>query len=100
MKKLNFENTNEFERVFKKQDKEVTDAIVEGIVKAYEDRKKTASLFDIGFFDTDLRYEISLPCSQWEIALESCMDHYREIDETNAAIDVYLLQKEVRKWLS
>ena len=38
--------------------------------------------------------------TQWELALESCMEHYRDVGESNGAIDVYLLQKEVRKWLS
>ena len=100
MRKLTFENTDEFERVFKTHDKEITDAIVKGINNSYKIKKKTANLFDIGFHNTDLRYEISLPSSQWELALESCMDHYRKINESDLAIDVYLLQKKVRKWLS
>ena len=100
MKKMKFENTDEFERVFKKYDKEITDAIVDGIKEAYKFHKKTASLFQIGFHEVDVEYEISLNSNQWEIALESCMNHYRKIDESDAAIDVYLLQKEVRKWLS
>ena len=36
MKKMKFENTDEFERVFKKYDKEITDAIVDGIKEAYK----------------------------------------------------------------
>ncbi len=100
MKKLNFENTDEFERVFKTHDKEITDAIVEGIQEAYKFHKKTANLFEINFNNAELVYEISLPSTQWEIALESCMNHYRDINETDLSIDVYLLQKEVRRWLS
>ena len=100
MKKMKFESTDEFERVFKTNDKEITDAIVEGIQEAYKFHKKSALLFEITFDNADLAYEISLPSSQWEIALESCMNHYRDIEETNASIDVYLLQKEVRRWLS
>ena len=100
MKKMFFDNTNEFERVFKTHDKEITDAIVEGIDQAYRNKNKTAQLFEISFNDADLLYEISLPSTQWELALESCMSHYRDIEETDLSIDVYLLQKEVRKWLS
>ena len=100
MKKMQFENTDEFERVFKTHDKEITDAIVEAINEAYQFQKKTAQLFEVSFVDAELVYEISLPSNQWEIALESCMDHYRNIGETDSSIDVYLLQKEVRKWLS
>lgn len=100
MKKMQFENTDEFERVFKKHDKEITDAIVEAINEAYQSQKKSAQLFEVSFVDAELVYEISLPSTQWELALESCMDHYRDIGETDSSIDVYLLQKEVRKWLS
>ena len=100
MKKMKFENTDEFERVFKTRDKEITDAIVEGIQEAYKFHKKSAVLFEISFKNADLVYEISLPSTQWELALESCMEHYRDVGESNGAIDVYLLQKEVRKWLS
>jgi len=97
---MQFENTDEFERVFKKHDKEITDAIVEAINEAYQSQKKSAQLFEVSFVDAELVYEISLPSTQWELALESCMDHYRDIGETDSSIDVYLLQKEVRKWLS
>jgi len=100
MKKMQFENTDEFERVFKNTDKEITDAIYQGIVEAYNNNKKSANLFEISFKDAELVYEITLPSNQWELALESCMDHYRNINETDSSIDVYLLQKEVRKWLS
>jgi|TARA_R100000030_G_scaffold71676_1_gene55214 hypothetical protein len=100
MKKMKFESTDEFERVFKTHDKEITDAIVLGIEEAYKFHKKTANLFEISFDEAELVYEISLPSNQWEIALESCMDHYRNIGEIDSSIDVYLLQKEVRKWLS
>ena len=100
MKKLKFENTDEFERVFKTHDKVITDAIVEGIQEAYSFHKKSANLFEVSFNDAELIYEISLPSTQWELALESCMDHYRDIGETDSSIDVYLLQKEVRRWLS
>jgi|TARA_B100000035_G_scaffold232373_1_gene200605 hypothetical protein len=100
MKKLKFNNTDEFERVFKTHDREITDAIVEGIEEAYQFQKKSAVLFEISFEDIDLFYEISLNSNQWELALESCMNHYRDIGESNSAIDVYLLQKDIRKWLS
>ena len=100
MKKLKFNNTDEFERVFKTHDREITDAIVEGIEEAYQFQKKSAVLFEISFEDIDLFYEISLNSNQWELALESCMNHYRDIGESNSAIDVYLLQKDISKWLS
>jgi len=98
--KLNFENTNEFERVFKAKDLSITNAIVDGIQEAISYQKKTANLFEISFENVDMIYEIALPSSQWEIALENCLNFYRDAEESDRAIDTYLLQKEVRKWLS
>ena len=100
MKKLHFENTDEFERVFKAKDEEVTDAMVEGINEAFSFQKKSAELFEITFKDIDIVYEITLPSTQWEIALETCLNHYRDLEQSDKAIDVYLLQKGIRQWLS
>ena len=100
MRKLHFENTDEFERVFKATDEEVTDAMVEGIQEAFTYQKKSAELFEITFEDADLVYEITLPSTQWELALETCLNHYRDLDQADKAIDTYLLQKNIRKWLS
>jgi len=98
--KLHFENTHEFEKVFKANDEKVTDAMVEGIQEAFMFHKKSADLFEITFDDADLVYEISLPSTQWELALETCLNHYRDLDQADKAIDTYLLQKNIRKWLS
>lgn len=100
MKKLHFENTDEFERVFKATDEEVTDAMVEGIQEAFTYQKKSAELFEITFENADLVYEITLPSTQWELALETCLNHYRDLELSDKAIDTYLLQKDIRKWLS
>lgn len=100
MRKLHFENTDEFERVFKATDEEVTDAMVEGIQEAFTYQKKSAELFEITFEDADLVYEITLPSTQWELALETCLNHYRDLELSDKAIDTYLLQKDIRKWLS
>tara|TARA_B100000497_G_scaffold12632_1_gene14406 strand:- start:667 stop:969 length:303 start_codon:yes stop_codon:yes gene_type:complete len=100
MKKLHFENTDEFERVFKAKDEEVTDAMVEGINEAFSYQKKSAELFEITFQDIDIVYEITLPSTQWEVALETCLNHYRDLEQSDKAIDVYLLQKGIRQWLS
>ena len=100
MKKLHFQNTEEFERLFKSKDITITDAIAEAINEAYKFQKKTAELFNISFEDVEIAYDITLPSTQWEIALETCLEFYREQEEPDKAIDTYLLQKEVRKWLS
>ena len=97
MKKIKFQNTDEFERVFKKRDLEITDVIYESIEEASNSKKKTANLFEISFEDVDLTYDITLPNSQWETALQSCLDIYTELSESDKAIDTYLLKKRVSK---
>jgi hypothetical protein len=42
MKKLHFQNTDEFERLFKSKDITITDAIADAINEAYKFQKKTA----------------------------------------------------------
>lgn len=74
--------------------------MVEGIQEAFMFHKKSADLFEITFDDADLVFEISLPSTQWELALETCLNHYRDLDQADKAIDTYLLQKNIRKWLS
>jgi hypothetical protein len=100
MKQLNFENTEEFERVFKNTDIEITDAIVSGIVEAFDKKVKTSDIFEITFDDAELAFEISLTSTQWELALESCLSFYTKAEESDKAIETYLLQKNIRKWLS
>tara|TARA_R110000803_G_scaffold170484_1_gene233477 strand:+ start:844 stop:1146 length:303 start_codon:yes stop_codon:yes gene_type:complete len=100
MKKMHFNSTAEFERVFKSTDQEITDAMVEGIQEAFTYQKKSAQLFEISFEDVDIVYEITLPSKQWELALETCLNHYQDLGLADPAIDTYLLQKDIRKWLS
>ena len=91
MKKLHFETTEEFETLFKKQSLEITDAIVQGIEQALVERKKSAQLFEITFEKADRLFEISLPQSQWTQALQTCLDHYHELQLSDEAIDTWKL---------
>lgn len=100
MKKIKFQNTDEFERVFKKRDLEITDSIYESIEEASNSKKKTANLFEISFEDVDITYDITLPNSQWETALQACLDIYTELSESDKAIDTYLLKKRVSKQIN
>lgn len=91
MVKLNFTTTEEFETLFKTNNKKVTDGIVLGIETAITTRKKSADLFEISFDTVDLVYEIALPQSQWIPALENCLDFYHRENEADAAIDTWKL---------
>ena len=98
MVKLHFETTEEFEGLFKRKTKNVTDAIVVGIEKAMHDNRKTAMLFEITFAQAESMFEISLPRSQWATALEQCLKHYEQLDLTDECIDTWKLLEAAKVW--
>lgn len=98
MIKIHFENTDEFEELFKAKKKATTDSIVTGINDAMQRNDRSALLFEITFEQVDRMFEISLPQSQWVTALESCLDHYHELEETDLAIDTWKLLEAAKVW--
>ena len=96
--KLHFQNTNEFEKLFKVKDKEVTDAIVNGIQTAMQKNKRSADLFEVSFADTEIGYSISLPIAEWPVALQSCLDHYHALNMTDEQIDTWKLLEAAKAW--
>lgn len=95
---LHFESTSEFETLFKSHTLKVTNAIVQGIEEAMQDKKKTAQLFELTFSDADMVYEITLPSSQWPQALQSCLDHYHELQMADEQIDTWKLLEAAKVW--
>tara|TARA_B110000503_G_scaffold69854_1_gene108828 strand:- start:1163 stop:1459 length:297 start_codon:yes stop_codon:yes gene_type:complete len=98
MVKLHFNNTTEFETIFKNKNKEVTDRIVAAIEKAMTKNAKRALIFEITFETGDTMFEISLPQSQWKQALQSCLDHYHVLNLTDQQIDTWHLLEAVKVW--
>lgn len=98
MVKLHFETTEEFEVLFKKRTKNITDAITLGIEKAMQEGKKSAVLFEVSFNDAETSFEISLPRSQWKQALEQCLNHYEELRLTDECIDTWKLLEIAKVW--
>lgn len=97
MKKLQFTTIEEFKQLFKSKNEEVSDAIVQGIQIAKAAGKKSAGLFEISLQDEETVFEISLNRAQWVTALESCLTNYELIQESDKAIDTYLLIKQIKK---
>lgn len=91
MAKLHFNSPEEFTATFKNKDVNVTNSIVASIEKAMQNRARTALLFEITFEEHDNLYEISLPKSQWPVALQSCLDFYHNAEMANEAIDTWKL---------
>jgi len=96
MVKLHFNTTDEFEGLFKRKTLSVTRSIIQGIEKAVQNRKKTAPLFEITFEEVDMMYEISLPRSQWQFALENCLEHLHTEDLADEQIDCWKLLEAIK----
>jgi hypothetical protein len=99
MKILNFESLEDFNKLFEKDSRMITDEIVKSIEEALNFQKGTAKLFTISIANEEHSFEVTLPKSQWEAALESCLDKYSKWDEADASIDTYLLKKRVVEWV-
>tara|TARA_X000001316_G_C917961_1_gene32118 strand:+ start:217 stop:513 length:297 start_codon:yes stop_codon:yes gene_type:complete len=96
--KLHFTSTDEFEGLFKRKSISVTRSIVQGIEEAMQGNKRTALLFEITFEEADTMYEISLPQSQWVIALESCLEHLHAQNLADEEIDCWKLLEAAKSW--
>ena len=96
--KLHFNTTDEFEGLFKRKSLAVTRSIISGIEKAMQSRKRTAPLFEITFEEVDMMYEISLPQSQWQPALENCLEHLHAEELPDEQIDCWKLLEAVKSW--
>ena len=93
---LHFTDPGEFARVFKKHNEKVTDTIVNEIEQAVIKNKRTAKLFNVSFDDSDVAFEISLGSHQWVQALESCLDHYHELQRHDDCIDTWKLIEAIK----
>ena len=98
MVKLHFNSTDEFEGLFKGKSLAVTKSIISGIESAMQKGKRTAPLFEITFDQVEMMYEISLPKSQWETALEHCLEHLHTEDLADEQIDCWKLLEAVKAW--
>jgi len=98
MIKLHFKNTDKFEILFRSRTLKVTDAIVSGIEQAMQDNKKQANLFEITFEEVETAYEVSLNRSEWQSALENCLDHYHSLEMADQQIETWKLLEAAKVW--
>jgi len=97
MKKLHFRSAQEFEGIFQRKTKEITDSIVDSIEQALASKHRTANIFEISFDESDIVFEISLPKNQWATALQSCLDHYHSLELVDEQIDTWRILESVKK---
>ena len=98
MIKLHFTTTDQFQDLFKTKTLSVTRGIIQGIEKAMQNGSKTAPLFEITFDQVDMMYEISLPRSQWQPALENCLEHLHAESLADEEIDCWKLLEAAKVW--
>jgi hypothetical protein len=97
MRKLQIEDLQELEAIFRERSVDMTNNIQQGIKEAFDNKKKTAMLFEIQIEGLENSFEISLPIKEWIVALENCLKHYEEWEMSDEAIDTYLLIKELKE---
>lgn len=99
MTKLHFKEPTEFTKLFKSKTERITDSIVVGIQQAITKNKKSADLFEITFDDCEEAFVISLPRSQWNHALNSCLNYYHEHQcDADKSIDTWKILEIVKTY--
>ena len=98
MVRLHFKKTEDFEGLFKRKSLSVTRSIIKGIEEAMKENKRTAPLFEISFDEADTMFEISLSQSQWEPALQSCLEHLHAKELPDEQIDCWKLLEAAKAW--
>lgn len=96
MKRLEIDSLEELEAMFREKSVEMTDAIRESIQEAFDNKKRTALLFEIQIEGVESAFEISITRKEWIIALENCLRHYEEWEHGDDALDTYLLIKKLK----
>ena len=96
MEKFEFKDKEEFIEFLSDKTPKMTVLIFNAINQAIKSKKKSADLFEVSFETGDTCFEISLPKSQWETALTSCLKHFEDFEMSDDAIDAYLLLKELK----
>jgi len=97
MRKLQIESIAELEDIFKNKSMDMTVNIRDSIQEAFNNKKKTALLFEIELEGMDTSFEISVTTKEWVTALENCLKHFEEWEMGDDAIDTYLLIKQLKQ---
>jgi len=91
----NFDSPTEYVNFVKTNKSEVTKAIVQGINLALDLELDNAVILELNFDRQKQAFEISLDKSQWETSLNACIDIFVENNESDNAIDTYLVKKKL-----
>lgn len=95
MKNFNFDSFFDFKEAIENGKAELSKTVFYSIQESFNNNLKTSKLFTIGIEEDGLEYEIALPRSQWANALKGCLRDFEAFEESDLAIDSYLLRKKL-----
>lgn len=95
MKTFKFESLAEFEAAVKEPTPSLSIVIYSSIEESYEKGETSSKLFNVLLDSEQVEYEITLPKKQWVKALDSCLKDFEAFEESDMAIDCYLLRKKL-----
>lgn len=95
MKTLKFKSLTEFQQAVEKPTPTLSTIIYESIQESYDKGEQSSRLFNVSLDSEQVDYEITLPKKQWAKALESCLKDFEAFEESDMAIDCYLLRKKL-----
>lgn len=96
MVKLSFTTTEEFQASMNSDDRRILDGIVSGIGKALQHSDSSADLFEIYFEDSLSSFQITLPRTEWQEALNTCIKKYEKEALYDDAIETYQLLEKLK----
>lgn len=91
---LNFDDIDEFRRVFVANKPSYSWMLVKSISDAIESSRRSAKAFE--FIIGDTTYEVSVPSTQWEKALTECLDYFHKEDMVDEQIDTWSILEKVK----
>lgn len=95
-KVFSFESIEEFIYFSNNSKDTICSCILSSLTTAFEENEANPILFEISLKDMENSYELSLDRSQWETALEKCLEILVEESKSDEAIDTYLLLQTIK----
>lgn len=96
MKSIVIENPSHLEKYLTTNKYTLSDEIVRSIENAFREEKKVASVLEVHFSAEDsvhIPYMVTIDQKDWENTLKTCIEVFREKEETDKCIDTWKLLK-------
>lgn len=95
--KISFKDIDEYSQYVRKNRELIIKAILDGIDYSIEHELTKALIFEVSFYNSSEIYEVTLDKTEWEHSLDVCMKEFLENNQSDNAIDTYLVQKKFKE---